>query len=418
VKSLKAILPAWMPRLAFAPPGQEPTGGHVLVVIFQRGGMDGISAVIPIGDANYYTLRRKLAIAEPNSKNPLAAIDIDGYFAFHPALGPLKSIYDDGMLAPIHAVGSPYASHSHFDAMDSMERGAGAQSSLGTGWLGRHLASLNTGNQSPLRAVGMGSILQAALRGPVPVTVLQSIADFHLKGRTQELPVIQQALLALYAGDGGAEGSGADDSAVAQQRTMRELDTTLKLLSQLDATQYQPAHSARYPDTEFGLGLMQVAQLIKAGVGLEVACLDIGGWDTHAHQGAAHGELADLLTELAEGMAALFADLGDGMKTVTVVTMSEFGRRAQENGSGGTDHGHANAMFLMGGGVVGRQVHGNWPTLAPDKLTGPGDLAMTTDYRDVLSEVLSKRMGNTNVAAVFPGFTPTPTYRGVIRADS
>ncbi|NJM40753.1 MAG: DUF1501 domain-containing protein [Anaerolineae bacterium] len=291
--------------------------------------------------------------------------------------------------------------------------GAGGQSSLGTGWLGRHLAAVNTGNESPLRAVGMGSILQAALRGPVTVTALQSIADFHLKGRAQELPVVQQALLSLYTGDGTSEGD-EESSAVAQRRTLRELDTTLKLLSQLDATHYQPAHGARYPDTDFGLGLMQVAQLIKAEVGLEVACLDIGGWDTHAHQGAAHGELADLLGELAQGMAALFADLGDGMKKVTVVTMSEFGRRAQENGSGGTDHGHANAMFLMGGGVVGGKVHGEWPTLAPDKLTGPGDLAMTTDYRDVLSEVLNKRLGNANVEAVFPGFTPTPTYRGVI----
>ena len=404
-KPIKPILPAWMPRLAFAPQGQAPRS-NALIVIFQRGGMDGLSAVVPVGDAHYYELRRKLAIAEPKSKNALAAIDLDGFFAFHPALAPLKPIYDAGMLAPIHAVGSPDASHSHFDAMDLMERGAGTQSGLGTGWLGRHLASMNTGNDSPLRAVGMGNILQAALRGPVPVTALQSIADFHLKGRAQELPAIQQTLLALYAGD------GTDENDAAQHRTMRELDATLKLLSQLDATQYQPADGARYPNTDFGLGLMQVAQLIKADVGLEVACLDIGGWDTHAHQGGAHGELAELLTELAAGMAALFADLGDGMETLTLVTMSEFGRRAQENGSGGTDHGHANAMFLMGGNVVGKKIHGDWPTLAADKLSGPGDLAMTTDYRDVLSEVLDKSMGNANVGAVFPDFTPR--YRGVV----
>jgi uncharacterized protein (DUF1501 family) len=413
IASLKALLPAWMPRLAFAPQGQAPRG-NVLIVIFQRGGMDGLSALIPVGDANYYQLRRKLAIAEPKGKNAQSAIDLDGYFALHPALAPLKPIYDAGMLAPIHAVGSPDASHSHFDAMDIVERGAPSAKALGTGWLGRHLASMNPGNDSPLRAVGMGSILQAALRGPVSVMALQSIAEFHLKGRSVELPAIQRTLLSLYVGGVAADAANPakDESMAAQRRAMRELDATLTLLSKLDATHYQPSGGAVYPDTDFGLGLMQVAQLIKAEVGLEVACLDIGGWDTHAHQGGATGELAELLTELAAGMAALFADLGDVMQQVTLLTMSEFGRRAQENGSGGTDHGHANAMFLMGGNVVGRKVHGDWPTLAQDKLSGPGDLAMTTDYRDVLSEVLHKSMGNANLGAVFPDFVPQ--YRGVI----
>lgn len=413
VTRVKTILPAWMPRLAFAPQGQAPRG-NVLIVIFQRGGMDGLNAVIPIGDANYYKLRRKIAIAEPKSKNLLTAIDLDGYFALHPALAPLKPIYDAGQLAPVHAVGSPDPSHSHFDAMDIMERGTGSRGeqgakTLGTGWLGRHLASMNTNNDSPLRAVGMGSILQAALRGPVPVAALQSITDFHLKGREEELPAIQQTLLSLYA---SGHTSEVEDDA-AQQRTMSELNATLKLLSHLNATQYRPAGGAHYPETDFGLGMMQVAQLIKADVGLEVACLDIGGWDTHAQQGGVKGELADLLAELAGGMAALFADLGDGMQKVTLVTMSEFGRRAQENGSGGTDHGHANVMLLMGGDVAGKKVHGDWPTLAPDKLAGPGDLAMTTDYRDVLSEVLNKRLGNANVAAVFPNFIPK--FRDVLK---
>lgn len=401
-------LESWMPRLAFAPPHQAARG-DVLVCVFQRGGMDGLSALVPVGDSDYYRLRPSIAIAEPKSGDDNSAINLDGFFGLHPALAPLKQIYDAGQLAPIHACGSPDPTHSHFDAMDAMERGTPGAYALGTGWLGRHLATLNTGNPSPLRAVGMGSMLQAALRGPVPATALKSIADFHLQGRkkknsTAEIQRMQQALMALYAmppiPSDASPLTGQLNGAAAQ------VDNVFDLLGKIDVTTYSPSGNAQYPESDFGWGMLQIAQIIKADVGLEVACVDIGGWDTHAGQGAAQGQLAGLLGELGQGLHAFWADMGERMKTVTVITMSEFGRRVAENGSGGTDHGHANAMFLLGGHVAGRKVHGEWPGLSQDRLDGPGDLALTTDYRDVLSEVLSKRLGNAAVGDVFPSYTP------------
>ncbi len=400
-QTLHTVLPSWLPRMSFAPQGQAPRG-DVLVCIFQRGGMDGLNALVPMGDADYYRARPNLAIKEAKSSDDTAAIELDGFFGLHPALAALKLVWDAGHLAPIHAVGSPDPTHSHFDAMDMMERGTPGAKSLGTGWLGRHLMTLNTGNTSPLRAVGMGDMLQAALRGPVPATALKSIADFHLRGKPGEVEKIQHSLSALYALPGTPQ---------PLTNTAHQIEDIFSLLSKLNVDNYTPANSAQYPDGDYGMGLMQVAQLIKAEVGLEVACVDIGGWDTHANEAP---QLAVLLKEFGDGLAALWADLGDRMKSVTVVTMSEFGRRAAENGSGGTDHGHANAMFLMGGGVAGRKVHGDWPGLASEKLVEPGDLALTTDYRDVLGEILQKRAGNTALDQVFPGYTAT--LRGVVKA--
>ncbi len=405
----------WMPRLAFAPPHQAARG-DVLVCVFQRGGMDGLNALVPMGDSDYYRLRPTIAIGAPKAGDDKSAIDLDGFFGLHPALAPLKQIYDAGQLAPIHACGSPDPTHSHFDAMDAMERGTPGAHALGSGWLGRHLATLNTGNTSPLRAVGMGGMLQGALRGPVSATSLKSIADFHLQGRKKknndaEIQRMQQALMALYALP--TDNSSASLLSTPLHNAATQVDEVFDLLSKIDVAGYIPANHAQYPDGDFGRGMMQIAQIIKADVGLEVACVDIGGWDTHAGQGGAVGQLAGLLGELGQGLGALWADLGEQVKTVTVITMSEFGRRVKENGSGGTDHGHANAMFLMGGGVVGKKVHGDWPGLSTTKLDGPGDLALTTDYRDVLSEVLSKRLGNTVIRDVFPDYTPK--MRGVVR---
>jgi len=393
-------LPAWMPRLAFAPTGQAPRG-DVMVVVFQRGAMDGLNAVVPLGDPDYSRLRPTIAIKAPRAGDAKTAIALDGFFGLHPALAPLKPIFDAKTLAIAHACGSPDETHSHFEAMDSMERGTpGKIGGLGSGWIGRHLQAVNTGNTSPLRAIGMGSMLQASLRGPVSATVLKSIADFHLNGRLQDVAPMQMAITAMYV---SPDNRNADLKA-----TGSDIDETIQVLSKLDATRYKPARGAAYPKTDFGMGMQQIAQLVKAEVGLEVACIDIGGWDTHANQGGPEGTLARLLQELAEGLAAFHTDIGEGMKRVTLVTMSEFGRRASENGSAGTDHGHANAMFILGGGAVGGMVHGTWPGLSQDKLYGPGDLALTTDYRDVLSEVLAKRMGNDKLAEVFPGYTPRP----------
>jgi len=395
-------LPAWFPRLAFS--AAPSTRRDVLVCVFLRGGTDGLNVVVPFGDDDYYANRPRLAIRQPRSGGR-AAIDLDGFFGFHPSLAPLKELFDDGVLAAVHATGSPDRTRSHFDAMDFMERGTPGDRSIPTGWIGRHLASLDTGNDSPFRAVGVGSLLPFSLRGPVTATNLSSIAGFHLQGRPgQEVETarFQARLSAMNAGD------------LWLDRQARQTFSAISALAAAHPGTYGPANGAVYPDTGFGSALKQVAQLIKADLGVEVACVDLAGWDLHARQGGATGVMADLLAELAAGLAAFHTDLADRMSRITLVTMSEFGRRVRDNASGGTDHGHGNVMFLLGGGVRGGRVYGDWPGLAPEQLDGPGDLAITTDFRTVLAEVVDRRLGNTNLGDVFPGFTP-PAYLGVVQ---
>lgn len=396
-------LPAWFPRVAFsaAPSAQR----DILVCIFLRGGADGLNVVVPVGDDDYYRNRPLLAIRPPGSGGR-EAIDLDGFFGLHPSLAPLKELYDDGVLAAVQATGSPDTTHSHFDAMDFMERGTPGSKAIPTGWIGRHLASLDTGNDSPFRAVGVGSLLPASLRGPVPVTALRSIAGFHLEsrsGRETETARFEDRLSSLYAGNAWLD--------LQAQQTLEAVAT----LAAADPGSQGAANGAVYPDSEFGRALRQTAQLIKADLGLEVACVDMGGWDTHAQQGRATGMMADLLAELAAGLSAFYTDLSGRMGRITVVTMSEFGRRLRENASGGTDHGHGNFMFLLGGGVRGGRVYGNWPGLAAGQLVGPGDLVITTDYRTVLAEIIERRLGNPRLADVFPGFT-SPGDLGLFRA--
>ncbi|KAB2857920.1 MAG: DUF1501 domain-containing protein [Anaerolineae bacterium] len=394
----KALFPFWMPKLAFRQQGTAP--GDVLVAIFLRGGIDGLSAVIPYGDgANYYDARPTLAVPEPGSGTN-AALDLNGYFGFHQSFAPLVDIYRTGALAVVHATGSTDPSRSHFDAMQFMEYGTPGSKTTGTGWIGRHLQSAAWQNDSPFRAVGMGAMVPSSLRGPVSPLSLRSIADFHLKGREGELRRAQDALAQLYS------IQAPTDMLDTQAKLVFD---TVDMLQSLNAGSYQPANGADYPtdDYGFGMGLRQIAQLIKADVGLEVACIDLGGWDTHENQGTHDGYFADLLNTLGRGLGAFYADLQDHMSGVSVVTMSEFGRRVSENASQGTDHGHGNFMLLMGGGVNGGQVYANWPTLAPEALND-GDLAITTDYRDVLAEVVSQRLKNPALDQIFPNFTPTP----------
>ena len=385
----------WLPRMAvFSPKNQEPRG-DVLVVIFQRGGMDALNAVIPHAETEYYDQRPTLAIAAPKPSDDDSAIDLDGYFGLHPSLRPLKDIWDDHALAIVHACGSPDPTHSHFDAMDFMERGTPGEKQLTSGWLARHLETAAWENQSPFRAVGIGSILQSSLRGPVPAAALQSISSFHLGGRraAQPLAQFQQSLAQMYAGHQALGPQAA--------LTFNVSDT---LASIVDAA-YQPAGGAEYPASQFGMGLQQIAQLIKAEVGLEVAAVDTGGWDTHAAQGAIDGVMPALMDDFARGIAAFYKDLGELTQRVTLITMSEFGRRIQENGGGGTDHGHGGAMFVIGKNVNGGQVYTDWPGLSPDSLYGPGDLHITTDFRDVLAEAIHKRLHNNNIDLIFPGHT-------------
>ena len=386
-------LPTWLPRLSFAPVNTAPRG-DTLVVVFLRGAADVLNMVVPHGEDAYYQLRPSLGIARPDDsrkKKEERSVDLDGFFGLHPNMSPLLEAWQSEQLAIIHACGAPDESRSHFKAMELMERGVDDERGPASGWIGRHLATLNTGNTSPLRAVGMGTRPQRSLSGSVPVSALRSITDFHLGGDVRALQQMRVALETVYAGD------------ILGQDTLSIMDT----LQKLDPTNYQSPISNNYPDTEFGLALKQTAMLIKAEVGLEVSAIDLGGWDTHFAQGSSTGIMPNLMKDLAEGLAAFHADMADHQNQLTTVTMSEFGRRASENGSLGTDHGHGSMMMVLGGNVDGGKVHGQWPGLAGGQLIGPGDLAVTTDYRDVLSEILTKRLNNPATNEIFPDYQPT-----------
>ncbi|MFN8499370.1 MAG: DUF1501 domain-containing protein [Anaerolineae bacterium] len=400
-------LPTWMPRLAFGAPEQSPRG-DTLVVIFMRGAADGMNIVVPYSAAEYHSSRTRIGLDEPNKGTSTSVIDLGAVegrnpvaFGFNPVLTKMKELWDERALAVVHAVGSPDPTHSHFDAMDYMERGTPGEKQIPTGWLARHLASVASVNNSPFRAVGMGGTVQAALRGPIPATALQSIATYHLNGNTQEIAKIQATLAALYQGTGSIEQQGQD--------TFEAMGILKRIAS---GGAYKPANGAQYPTTGYGQALQTVAQLIKSDVGLEVACVDIGGWDTHAGEGdatPAGNNLPGLLDQLQNGLHAFYSDLGDRMNQTLVVTMSEFGRRLADNASNGTDHGHGNVMFLLGGGVNGGKVYTDWPGLAPNQLYGPGDLAITTDFRDVLGEVVRLRLGNNRLDQVFPSYATFKT---------
>ncbi len=383
----------WMPRLAFAPQNVAPRG-DTLVVVFLRGAADVLNMVVPHGEDAYYQLRPSLGIPRPDDsgvKKEDRAVDLDGFFGLHPTMQPLLDAWQSEQLAIIHACGAPDESRSHFKAMELMERGVDDERGPASGWIGRHLATLNTGNSSPLRAVGMGTRPQRSLSGSVPVSALRSIADFHLGGDARALQQMRLALNTVYADD------------VLGQDTLSIMDT----LQTLDPLKYTASRSAIYPDTEFGMALKQTAMLIKANIGLEISAIDVGGWDTHFAQGSVNGQMPNLMKDLAEGLAAFHADMFDHMNNLTTVTMSEFGRRASENGSLGTDHGHGSMMMVLGGHVDGGKVHGEWPGMQEGQLIGPGDLAVTTDYRDVLSEVLTKRLNNPATNEIFPEYQPT-----------
>ncbi|MFN8444716.1 MAG: DUF1501 domain-containing protein [Caldilineaceae bacterium] len=398
--SLLTTLPAWMPRLTFAAPQTAPRG-DTLVVIFLRGAADVLNMIVPHGEERYYNRRPTLAIARPDDRTvetKLRTLDLDGFFGLHPALQPLVAAWQAKHLAIVHACGAPDVSRSHFQAMELMERGVEKQSGPASGWIGRHLATHPTGNLSPLRAVGFANPLPRSLRGPIPASALKSIADFHLGGDQQSMVAMQQALSALYTND---PALNHDDS--LRQIGQGTLDV-MSLLGKLQPDSYRPSRGAIYPSSDFGKALQQIALLIKAEAGLEVAAVDVGGWDTHFVQGGSQGQMAKLLSDLGQGLAALHEDLFDYAAKLSVVVMSEFGRRLQENGSFGTDHGHGSAMLLVGGNVAGGKVHGRWPGLADEQLVGPGDLAVTTDYRNVLGELCFKRLGNTNLQEVFPEY--------------
>lgn len=378
---ITAGLPLLGTRRLFAQGGAPAR--DVLVVVFQRGGMDGLNIVVPAGDAAYYDRRRRVAIAE-SQVLPLAG---QARFGLHPALAPLRPLYAGGELALVHAVGGPTHSRSHFSCQDLLERAVFDGSALSSGWLNRHLAA--RGVASDFQGVGMGTAVARSLSGPAPVLGIATFDGFTLHTRSPRAAALQATLQQLTASGGGSLAAVAQTAFSA----MAELERA-------DPDQYLPANGATYPGTPFGRELQQIAQLIKAGVGLEVATVDIGGWD---HHDAELDRLAPLLEEFASALAAFRIDLGAAMNRVCLVGMSEFGRRVVPNASGGTDHGKGNCLFVLGGGVAGGQIVADWPGLGEADLDD-GDLAITTDYRVVLRELLRKRRGETALDQVFPGY--------------
>jgi uncharacterized protein (DUF1501 family) len=402
-----ALAPSFLLRTALAQTrGARGRDRPILIAVFQRGAADGLSMVVPFGDSHYYRARPDIAIAAPGRGDAAAAIGLDGFFGLHPALAPLKPLFDAGRLAVVHAVGSPHHTRSHFDAQDYMEAATPGDKHTPDGWLNRCLQAKPAAPTSPFRAVAFAPVLPRSLMGRAPALAMTDLADFGVRGG-QGSALAAQAFEALYAGCCGD----------LLQRTAREAFEAVKLLKKADPRRYPPAGDAIYPRGPFGRALLQTAQLIKAEVGLEVAFLETGGWDTHADQGAARGQLADRLREFGQGLAAFCRDLGDRLQRIVVLTMTEFGRTARQNGSGGTDHGHASCLFVLGGPVKGGKVYGRWPGLAPEQLHEGRDVALTTDFRDVFAEVVARHLGVDDLTPIFPGFQPNEArFRGVIDA--
>lgn len=387
-----AAAPSFLVRSAMAQGTASASGKDrpILIAIFQRGAADGISMVAPFGDRNYATLRPQIAVPAPRSGATDAAIDLDGFFGLHPSLNPLKSIYDEGHLAVVHAVGSPDNSRSHFDAQDYMEAGAPGNKSVADGWLNRYLQGSvkpDGPNGSAFRAIALEATMPRSLMGPAPALAMAKIQDFDVRG-----------------GNRGGGGGAADLYSAFEAMWHNSTFEAVKLLKSANPQQFRPENGAAYPAGQFGQGLLQMAQIIKADIGLEVGFLDIGGWDTHANQ---PGQLTQRFREFGDSLSAFYRDLGDRMRNVVVLTMTEFGRSIKQNGSGGTDHGHASALFVAGGPVKGGKVYGKWPGLATEQLHDGRDLALTTDFRDVFAEILTKHMHATDAAKVFPGWRQT-----------
>jgi len=389
-------IPKFLVRTACAETGSARK--KILIAIFQRGAADGLSMVVPHAEPVYYTLRPSIAIPRPRQGNEAGAIDLDGFFGLHPALRPLLPLWEERRLAIVHACGSPDSSRSHFDAQDYMETGTPGIKSTPDGWLNRALGPKRDSSPAQFRAVAMGPVLPRALRGEIPCLALSNIADFDIRSGGGTVNA-KRGFEALYE-------RGVQD---LLHGTGRETFEAVKMLKAADPLRYQPANGAEYPRGRLGDSLKQIAQLIKAEVGLEIAFADPGGWDTHVAQGNAQGQLASLLQNLAQGLHALARDLGDRIADVVILTMSEFGRTLQENGNRGTDHGHATVMLVMGGPVRGGKVHGRWPGLGREQLFEGRDLEVTTDFRNLFAEVAVQHLGIPASTPLFPGFALTPS---------
>lgn len=383
---------------------ESPTRRKTLVVVFQRGACDGLNTVVPYGEEAYLRLRPSIAIPAPRGGSRDAALDIDGFFGLHPALEPLLPIWKDGGLAALHAVGSPDGTRSHFDAQDFMESGTPGRKATEDGWMNRCLHIHPDPEATPFRAVSLTPNLPRSLSGTAGAIAMADLRQFRLRPGAGAKG--GQRFEEMYAGTGAG----------ALRSTGSETFEALEFLERKDPARYRPEAGIEYPRDRFGASLMQVAQLLKADVGVELAFAEVGGWDHHAAEGGVQGQLANRLRELGGALSAFHRDLGTRMQDVVLVTLTEFGRTVRENGNRGTDHGHASVSFVMGGPVHGGKVHGRWPGLGHDQLYEGRDLALTTDFRDLLGEVLTRHLGVTKLDAVFPGHQPAATGPGVLRA--
>jgi uncharacterized protein (DUF1501 family) len=389
-----SAIPAFLTRAAL---GSTEPGARTkrLVVIFQRGAADGLNIVVPHGEGAYYTMRPSINIPRKD------VLDLDGFFGLHPSMASLQPIWAQGHLAIVHAAGSPDPTRSHFDAQDFMESGTPGMKATTDGWLNRTLHSMPVpGEKSAFRAIALGPSLPRILNGSEPAVAVNNINEFGVGGRNPNAAPIANTFEAMYAQsvDTVLHGTG------------QETFDAVKMLKSADPAKYKPAPGADYPRGRFGDSLRQLAQLIKANLGVQVAFADIGGWDHHVNEGSTQGQIANVLRDFSQALSAFWTDLGDLGEDTVVVTMSEFGRTARENGNRGTDHGHANVMFVMGGPVKGGKVYGQWPGLEQSQLYEGRDLAVTTDFRRVLGEAVARHLGNSKLEQVFPGFEE-PTGR-------
>ena len=389
--------PIFLGRTAMAAPGSSASPGRkVLVTVFQRGAMDGLMAVSPLDDRSLRRQRPRLAMSASKRAGDSTLIDLGVDFGLHPGFSSFERLWQEKRLAVVHAVGSPDPTRSHFDAQDYMETGTPGRKGTPSGWLNR-VSGLLGHEATPFRSVAMTPALPRSLYGDEAALAVTDLADFQVKlpGASRVSQVADQGFEALYA----------QASQDLLRDTGAETFEAVDMLERLRPSQYRPANGARYPNGELGQSLRQVAMLIKADVGLEVAFTETGGWDTHVQQGTNNGSFAQRARDLGGAVEAFWTDLGAHQDNVVLITMTEFGRTVRENGSGGTDHGHGSCMFVLGNQVQGGIVHGEFPGLDSDALYEGRDLPVTTDFRAVFSEVAGRHLGITDDQQMFPGWT-------------
>ncbi|MEY3395008.1 MAG: hypothetical protein RL346_1244 [Verrucomicrobiota bacterium] len=402
-----AIFGSFVPGHLFAntPPVVKPvTKGKTLVAVFLRGGIDGLNLVVPFGDPDYYKHRKSIAIPKPARDNN-SAIDLDGFFGLHPYAASLAPLFRDHSAVALQAVGYDKNTRSHFEEQDTWETGVIGNSLSADGWLNRHLAS--SAGHGSIRAVSIGGNLPRILRGRAPAYAIRGIADLSMPRLQGDADVLRAALETAYCTKPASKQTATDE--LLSKTAAATLEGT-KQLEAIAKTEYKPANGAKYGSTGIAKQFLEAARLIKSGIGTELIQLDYGGWDTHNAQGGINGGFANRLRDLSDAMAAFSKDLGDRLNDVLVLTLSDFGRTVAENGTSGTDHGWANCMIALGGSVSKNQkpVLGEWPGLSPDHLHQKRDLKHTTDFRNVLGEVVSNHLGNPNIAHVIPGVEHKP----------